>query len=79
MKDMLTKTAEPGSLPAILEGGPTSIPAELRTQEVGPLEEKIKLLHWGGYEHFERAGDLVDDTSSRQILFRWTMRTEIAE
>jgi hypothetical protein len=51
----------------------------LRIQAVSPLEEKIKLPHYGGYEHFERTGWLGEDTSSQDLIFRWTMRTEVAE
>jgi hypothetical protein len=64
---------------AILRGGPESIRNETRTQLVSPLEEKIKLPHYGGYEHFERIA--ANDTGGipEKITFYWTMRTEIAE
>jgi hypothetical protein len=64
---------------AVLEGGPATIPIASRIQAVGPLDEKIKLSHYGGYEHFVRTGSLVEDTSCQQIVFRWSTRTEIAE
>jgi hypothetical protein len=67
------------SVRAILEGGPDSIPAASRIQEVSPLDEKIKFPHYGGYEHFERVGWLDENTSSQHLIFRWTMRTELAE
>jgi hypothetical protein len=76
---MVMGTVEVNSVQAILEGGPTSIPTALRVQEVSPFAEKVKLPHWGGYEHFERAGSLIENTPGRQIIFRWTMRTEMAE
>ena len=41
-----------------LIGGPTSIADAARVREVGAHEEKIKLPHQGGYEHFERVGAL---------------------
>jgi Family of unknown function (DUF5988) len=63
---------------AVLEGGPESIPAAQRTQEVSPFDEKIKLPHYGGYEHFERVGSLEGNTVE-QLVYRWTMRTEVAE
>ena len=64
---------------AVLHGGPENIPNETRVQLVSPLEEKIKLPHYGGYEHFERIS--VIDTSGilEEITFHWTMRTEMAE
>jgi Family of unknown function (DUF5988) len=64
---------------ATLEGGPETIPMASRLQVVSPLEEKIKLPHYGGYEHFERAGWLDENISSEHLIFRWTMRTEMAE
>jgi hypothetical protein len=79
MRDMTMDTVEINSVQAVLEGGPETIPAASRIQEVSPLDEKVKLPHYGGYEHFERIGSLVEDTSCRQVIFRWTMRTELAE
>lgn len=79
MKDTAAGTAEIIAVQAVLQGGPASIPAAARVQEVGPLEEKIKLPHYGGYEHFERMASLVEDPSGREVIFRWTMRTEVAE
>jgi hypothetical protein len=72
-----TSTAE--SVRAILHGGPETIPNETRVQLVSPLEEKIKLPHYGGYEHFERIGGLDVSVISEEILFFWTTRTEVAE
>lgn len=79
MDNIVVDTVEVSSVQAVLEGGPASIPAASRIQDVGPLEEKVKLPHYGGYEHFERTVSLVEDTSCRQVIFRWTMRTEMAE
>lgn len=64
---------------AVLEGGPDTIPTASRIREVSPLDEKVKLPHYGGYEHFERIRSLVEDTSCLQVIFRWTTRTEMAE
>jgi Family of unknown function (DUF5988) len=74
-------TAAPGAdlIRAVLEGGPNSIPVASRTQMVSPREEKIKLPHYGGYEHFERAGGADENVPSRPAVFRWTMRTKVAE
>jgi hypothetical protein len=79
MQDIINYTSEANSVWAVLVGGPASIPKALRTQTVNPLEQKIKIPHYGGYEHFERTGKLDENTSSRQIVFRWTTRTEMAE
>jgi hypothetical protein len=48
-------------------------------QTVTPLDEKIKIPHYGGYEHFERIGGLDEMSMAQQVIFRWTTRTEIAE
>jgi hypothetical protein len=79
MSDMATGTAEIGSVQAVLRGGPATIPAASRVQEVSPFAEKIKLPHYGGYEHFERAGWLDEGPSPRSLIYRWTMRTKVAE
>ena len=64
---------------AVLEGGPATIPNASRRQAIGSAQEKVKLPHHGGYEHFERIRSLVEDTSCREVIFRWTTRTEMAE
>jgi hypothetical protein len=79
MDDAVMEMVDLSSVQAILEGGPATIPNTSRRQVVSPLEEKVKLPHYGGYEHFERTGSLVEDTSCREIIFRWSMRTELAE
>ena len=75
----IMEAVELNTVQAVLVGGPESIPATSRVQDVCPFDEKVKLPHYGGYEHFERTGSLVEDTSCRQIIYRWTMRTELAE
>jgi hypothetical protein len=79
MEDMVMDTVEVNSVQAVLKGGPATIPAASRIQEVSPFDEKVKLPYCGGYEHFERTTTLIEDASCRQIIFRWTMRTEMAE
>jgi Family of unknown function (DUF5988) len=77
MKDTMTVVSGTDTIRAILEGGPESIPDTSRVQLVSRHEEKIKLPHYGGYEHFERAGLFGGD--AMEIIFRWTARTELAE
>lgn len=72
-----TSTVKP--VRATLHGGPESIPDEKRVQLVSPLDDKIKLPHYGGYEHFERIAELDISGASEDITFRWTTRTEVAE
>lgn len=79
MEDLAKSTSATNSVWASLEGGPISIPDTLRTRQVSPADEKIKIPHYGGYEHFERVGRIDELISFQQIVFRWTMRTEMAE
>jgi hypothetical protein len=78
MEDTATVSRDSDFIKAVLEGGPASIPEALRLQTINPREEKIKIPYYGGYEHFERTnGDGPD--SAGHVVFRWTMRTEVAE
>lgn len=63
---------------AVLEGGPAEIPTSLRALTAVPSERKIKIPHRGGYEHFELV-DAPSGPSGAPAVFRWTMRTKIAE
>lgn len=67
------------SILAVLEGGPSSLSEELRTQVVSAYTQKIKVPYYGGHEHFERISELEENVLAEQIIFRWTMRTELAE
>jgi hypothetical protein len=64
---------------AVLEGGPEGIPEASRQQVVSPVDDKIKIVHYGGYEHFERTDMLDRSGSFPQVVFRWTTRTKMAE
>ncbi|WP_143060655.1 DUF5988 family protein [Amycolatopsis tolypomycina] len=61
-----------------LVGGPASIDGAARVREVDAREDKIKLPHQGGYEHFERVAETP--AGARPVPeFHWTMRTKAAE
>ena len=60
---------------AVLEGGPADLPAELRLLSPLPADRTYKVPFRGGYEHFE----LVEEDADDVRVFRWTMRTKIAE
>ena len=64
---------------AVLVGGPAYLPQDVRTRRISLADEKIKIPHWGGFEHFERVSKADAREHQDNILFRWTMRTEIAE
>ncbi|MEH0973673.1 DUF5988 family protein [Micromonospora sp. CPCC 205546] len=74
--DPVTRDAV-GVIDAVLEGGPADLPPDLRSRRVAGAEEKIKVLHYGGYEHFERGS--APATVELPVVFRWTGRTRIAE
>jgi hypothetical protein len=61
---------------AVLVGGPTDLPVSARTVRVDPAEPTVKIVHRGGYEHFERDSEVGGDAA---VVFRWTTRTRIAE
>jgi hypothetical protein len=76
-----TMLLSPGSVAvqAVLEGGPPTIPNAWRTRMVGAFDEKVKIPYYGGYEHFERIGEIDETSPPERITYYWTMRTEIAE
>ncbi|MCX4390269.1 DUF5988 family protein [Micromonospora peucetia] len=74
--DPVTRDAV-GIIDVVLEGGPVDLPTDLRSHRVARAEEKIKILHYGGYEHFERGSS--PEPIDLPVVFRWTGRTRIAE
>lgn len=78
--------AIPGGLPqrvlldAVLEGGPADILASERLRTVDAEESKVKLSHRGGYEHFDRTSEqLIGGDGTLRNVYRWVMRTQVAE
>ncbi len=57
------------TLTAVLEGCPDDL----------VKDHKIKVIHNGGYEHFERLEQSSEFTPGSPATFRWVMRTRIAE
>jgi hypothetical protein len=64
-------------LDVVLEGGPATLPTELRHCRVAATQTTIKICHYGGYEHFTRAP--ATEAENHPVTFRWTGRTRIAE
>jgi hypothetical protein len=65
---------------AVLEGGPVTFPDDLRMHRVSRSEQKVKIPHYGGHEHFERDPDLDGPPEpGAPVVFRWTTRTRVAE
>jgi hypothetical protein len=61
----------------LLEGGPADVPRKQQVLLDDETREKIKIPLLGGTEHFAVVGDPAADVNPR--LYRWTMRTRIAE
>ena len=78
IKDAVGAASGDTAVRAILVGGPQSLPEASRVQTVSPGKEKIKVMHFGGYEHFERAGGAPAGQPA-EVPFLWTMRTKAAE
>jgi hypothetical protein len=66
-----------GIFDIILEGGPDSLPTDVRRQRVDDLAETVKICYYGGYEHFRRAD--AESAVDGPVRFRWVGRTRIAE
>ncbi|WP_131738239.1 DUF5988 family protein [Actinomadura roseirufa] len=63
---------------AVLIGGPDRLPAHERRRRVPHGESKVKVPFQNGYEHFV-ADELPHPLDGHAQVFRWAMRTEIAE
>jgi hypothetical protein len=65
------------AIDVVLEGGPDGIsPASVLGGRSLAAQDRLKIPHQGGYEHFERLGTPVSATPT---VFRWVARTKIAE
>lgn len=64
---------------AVLTGGPDGLPETHRRRRTVAAEYEIKVPYLGGYEHFERTDETAGPTGSALRIYRWTMRTLIAE
>jgi hypothetical protein len=66
-----------------LQGGPEALPRSLAVERSRLRDGKLKIQHLGGYEHFEREpldpDGAYDDVDGLSEIYRWTLRTKIAE
>jgi hypothetical protein len=69
----------PVLLEAVLEGGPMDIPPSERLCTVDAANRKMKLSHRGGCERFERNSEDIGGDGALRHIYRWVMRTWIAE
>ncbi|MEU8871934.1 DUF5988 family protein [Streptomyces javensis] len=76
LSEHVSYLSEGRPIEVVLEGGPDDLPRAFRTGRSTLTSKKLKIQHRDGYEHFELVNDSVDITTA---IFRWTMRTKIAE
>lgn len=62
----------------VLQGGPAGLPSEMSLHPDVLADGKVKVPHYGGYEHFELASENWPEINGPPI-FRWTTRTKVAE
>jgi len=63
-----------GMVDVVLEGGPAGLPWSWRIRYEPDDVDTIKVPYYGGYEHFHRAPG-----HAAPAVFRWAMRTRVAE
>ncbi len=73
------RSSDAGEIEAVLEGGSHDLPPALGRCQARVTDRKIKVVHRGGYEHFERVGEPHDEPGPRPAVFCWTTRTKMAE
>ncbi|WUI00884.1 DUF5988 family protein [Spirillospora sp. NBC_00431] len=71
--------AHDAAVDILLTGGPADIPETARMRREVITDCKIKIRHRAGYEHFEQAEAGPRDGDPGPVVFRWIMRTSIAE
>ncbi|GGM67704.1 hypothetical protein GCM10011608_61140 [Micromonospora sonchi] len=64
---------------AILIGGPSGLPESRRLCQVPDGTTKVKVGYLGGHEHFERTEERLSSTAGLARVYRWSMRTKVAE
>jgi hypothetical protein len=74
-----TRGLPASSVSVLLEGGPAHFLDTYRRCRAATAEDTIKIPCLGGYEHFERTGEIVEDDDERLHVYRWTAFTRIAE
>lgn len=78
LNDDVSHVTAVDAVDAVLVGGPDDLPAAVRRTRVRD-GDTIKVVHRGGYEHFDCDERPQDQERPGPRVFRWTMRTRIAE
>ncbi|MFJ2264537.1 DUF5988 family protein [Streptomyces sp. NPDC087844] len=76
MTEESTPSHDGEMIDALLQGAPEGMPTSVRAGRSAVADRKLKIPHYGGYEHFELVENPAENS---QAVFRWTMRTRIAE
>ncbi|MFI9051380.1 DUF5988 family protein [Streptomyces sp. NPDC053427] len=63
----------------LLVGGPEGIGQSERRMRAVIVDSKVKIRFRDGYEHFELERRPEDSEDASTAVFRWIMRTKIAE
>jgi hypothetical protein len=78
--DCACRDDDPSGINVVLVGGPGDFLETARFRRAGQADEKVKVLHKSGYEHFERTMEHYRlEGGCQGLIFRWTTRTMIAE
>ncbi|GAA2637351.1 DUF5988 family protein [Streptomyces axinellae] len=73
------EASEESAVEVQLTGGPVEIPETTRVRQGLINDGIVKIAHRGGYEHFELVTPDTEREGNTPVVFRWTMRTKIAE
>nr|BAQ21959.1 hypothetical protein [Streptomyces versipellis] len=79
MHRTVSESADSKIFEIVLVGGPEEIPEEERFRRAAVLPEKVKIMYYGGYEHFVCEDPESAAGAEGPLVFKWVMRTEIAE
>ncbi|GAA2143975.1 DUF5988 family protein [Actinomadura napierensis] len=79
MKGINEDAARSNPIDVVLVGGPDDLPETARRLRAPTAGGTIKIPHRGGYEHFEHDRRTSRPEDQEPAVFRWTMRTRIAE
>jgi hypothetical protein len=77
MNDLNHNAPPMAAVDVVLVGGPADLPEAVRRTRARD-GDTIKIVHRDGYEHFEHDRRPGPDPDGPRV-FRWTMRTRIAE
>ncbi|MFV2176868.1 DUF5988 family protein [Actinomadura sp. LOL_016] len=73
------EAARSDPIDVVLVGGPDDLPETARRVRAPAACGTIKIRHRGGYEHFEPDRGTPGPEDREPPVFRWTMRTRVAE